>query len=223
MNLPEAPAFRHMHRVESTTSQQSHDSASHHPVGDVLGLSHLPASSADQVGPPVIEQSQGSQPRKTSSHSNVTIALPDLPKKRIVQEQTTSQLLHPSSTPWACSCTDSMTRTDATAEVDMPCIHGHLGNAPQARGLLINASLDAGPPRLLPDAFSSLSGLHASYFSTTDADTQEACAGLSAKTSRRAGPSDNCVELPLRQSDFSRYLPSFCCWRLLSLHVISSF
>ena len=194
MNLPEAPAFRHMHCVEPTTGQ--HDSVSHHLVGDVLGLSHLPASSAGHVGPSVMTQSQGSLPR----NSGVTVSLPESPKKKIVRAQSTSQLQHPSFTPWMTSRPDSAIRTDATAEFDVPCIRGP---APQATGLLVDASLVDGPPCLIPAAF-SLSGLHASYSSTTDADRQQADAGLSAKMSHRAGPSDNSVELPLRQSDFSR-------------------
>lgn len=197
MNLPEAPAFRHMHNVEVTTSQHCHDSVSHHPVGDVLGLSHLPAGSADHVGPSVMTQSQGSQP----TNSGVTVSLPESPKKKIARTHSTSQLQYPSSTPWITSRTDSVTRTDATAEVDMPSVQGH---APQATGLLVDASLDAGPPRLVPAARVSLSDLHASDSSTTDADRQEAEAGLSAKMSHRAGPNDDSVELPLRQSDFSR-------------------
>ena len=204
-NLPEAPVFRYMHSVEPTISQQHDDSSSHHPVEDALGLDHLPASSADHVGPSIMTQSHGSLPRKNSSrHSGVSVSLPESPKKKIVRAQSTSYLLHPSSTPWVASHTDAVTRTDATAEAGAPSIQGHLGNAPQATGLLDDASLDAGPPRLSPAAIEGLSGLHASYSNTTDPDRQEAHAGLSAKMSQKAAPSDKSVEIPLRQSDFSR-------------------
>ena len=102
------------------------------------------------------------------------------------------------------SCTDSVSRTDATAEVDRPSAERFLGNVLEATGLFVDASLDAGPPRLSAATFDSLSGLNASHSSTTDADRVEADAGPSVMMSQRAGPTGSSVELPLRQSDFSR-------------------
>ena len=186
MNLPEAPAFRHLQCLESTTNQNRHDSTSHHPAENVLGLSHLSASSADHVGPSIMAQTHAGQPRKTSSHSSVTNSLPESPKKK------------------KSSRSDAASEKHVTTGADAPSTQGRLGIAPQGPGLLANASFDAGPPRLPPAVLDSLSGLQASYSSAAVADRTEEDASLSVMMSQRAAPCDSSVELPLRQSDFSR-------------------
>lgn len=172
-----------MQCLKPPTNEGRHDSISHHPVEDVLGLSHLSTSSADHVRPSVMAQTHAGQPRKTSSHSSVTVCLPESPKKQ------------------KSGRTDAAIETSATAEADALSTQGRVGNAPQAPGLLANASFDAGPPRLPPAVFDSLSGLHAS---TAVADKPEEDASPSVMMSQRAAPCDSSVELPLRQSDFSR-------------------
>ena len=185
-NLLEAPAFRHLQSLESNTNQNRHDSTSHHPAENVLGLSHLSASSADHVGPSVMAQTHAGQPRKTSSHSCVTVSLPESPKKKL-----SGRIV-------------AATEKHVITEADMPSTQGHQGNAPQVLGLLANAAFDAGPPRLPPAVYDSLSGLHASCSSTALADRPEEDASPSVMMSQRAAPCDSSAELPLRQSDFSR-------------------
>lgn len=196
VNLPEAPAFRHMHFRESVlsncTDSQPQD-------GSVLGLSHPPASSTDHVGPSVMMQSHGGQAR----HSSVTLSLPESPKKKIARAHSLSQRSYPGFSHGTTCYAGPMNRPD-TAMKSLPPAEGLLANAPQAIGLFLAALLDTGPPRLSPTMFDSLSGQDASHNSTADADRLNCSAGPSVMMSQMAGHRGNSVELSLRQSDFSR-------------------
>lgn len=202
VNLPEAPAFRHMHFRASAPSNHTDSKPEY---GIVLGLSHLPASSTDHVGPSVImHQSHGGHARHSSRHSSVTLSLPESPKKKVARAHSLSQRSYPGISHGTTGHADLESRTDTAAQANVPAAEGLLGNAPQATRLLLAASLDTGPPRLSPAVSHSLSGLDASHDSMADADRLEPGAGPSVTMSQRAGHGDSSVELPLRQSDFSR-------------------
>lgn len=198
VNLPEAPAFRHTYFGGSVPS---HHTDSQSQSGNVLGFSHLPTNSAAHVGPSVVAQSHGGQPR----HSSVTFAWPESPKRKITRAHNPSHMSHPGFSHGMSHHADAVSWTDAATAFDMPPAEGLLGTASKAAGPFLAAPLDAGPPRLAPAAFESLSGWsHSGHSGTADADRLAADAGPSVMTSQRAGPGGCPVELPLRQSDFSR-------------------
>ena len=113
-------------------------------------------------------------------------------------------MLHPDFRHGTTRHAGSTNSPDTATDVSMHPAKGLLGDAPHATGLFLVASLDTGPPRLSPAVFDSLSGHDGSHNAAADPDRLEADAGPLLMMSQRAGHNGSSVELPLRQSDFSR-------------------
>ena len=204
VNLPEAPALRHVAQVQSASSQHCRESHADHPSADVLGFSHLPVSSADHVGSSVMAQTPLRQRRRSSCHSKVTVSLPDSPKSRSAQQHNPRWATESNAAPQAVQNAGVLGSMKATAEAGMSRAQGPLEDASGMTGLFGDTLLDAGPPCLSSPAFDNLSSLTSRHSSMADIGKSDATADLSGMVSKRTTPGSSSVELPLGQSDFSR-------------------
>ena len=204
VNLPEAPAIRHVARVQSASDHHRCDPHAQHPSADVLRFSQLPVSSADHVGSSVVTQTFAGQNRKGSNHNKVMISLPDSPKPRYAKQRSAHLATESNAAPQAVHSASLLGSTEATAGAGMHKAEGQSEIAPGLTGLFGDAALDAGPPCLSSMTVADSSILTSCHSSMADIGTSDADADISVTMSKRAVPGSSSVELPLGQSDFSR-------------------
>ena len=203
VNLPEAPAFRHVPLTHSPSSRHHKPSAAGPPREDVLGLSPLLMSYAGHVDLNSTAQRLGGKSRRSSIGNGVTVSLPDSPKRKVVKQHSLHQAA--SSEPFEQAGSDPGPNrySTATAEASQPGEEGQLHSSHQLTGLFGNVSLEPGPPRLSAAASDRSQNSSCQHKTVAADDTAEANAVDRALLSQKAVLSST-VEFPLRQSDFSR-------------------